>query len=194
MAFALGIQYLTGYCVAATRPDGDPEWPPHPARVFMAMAAAHFENPGDPEADSSELFRKSVEKERELLRWLESIGQQPSIYSSDADARPGSTCYVPVNDHPVGKKPGALQCVPGWMRSKQPRTFARVWPHDDRVFLVWNCHLPKEYDDALRRLCSKVTRIGHSSSLVQMWLADPAEVPEPNWLPDDERPLRRLRA
>jgi len=193
MAFALGIHYLTGYSVAATRPDGEPEWPPHPARVFMAMAAAHFEDPGEPLASGEEVFQHSCEQERAALQWLESLKKQPSIYAADADARPAATCFVPVNDHPVGKKPGALQSVPGWMRSKQPRTFPRVRPHDDRVFLVWGGDLPEEHRDAIDRLCSKVTRIGHSSSLVQMWLADPAEVPQPNWRPDDERPQRRLR-
>ncbi len=193
MAFALGIHYLTGYSVAATRPDGEPEWPPHPARVFMAMAAAHFEAPGDPLASSEAAFQRSCEQEREALQWFESLGEQPLICASDADARPALTCFVPVNDHPVGKKPGALQSVPGWRRSKQPRTFPRVRPHDDRVFFVWNCELPAEHRDALERLCAKVTRIGHSSSLVRMWLADPSEAPEPNWLPDDDRPLRSLR-
>ena len=40
--FALGIQYLNGWSMAAA--DGarkvQPEWPPHPDRVFMALAAA----------------------------------------------------------------------------------------------------------------------------------------------------------
>jgi len=193
MAFALGIHYLTGYSVAATRPDGDPEWPPHPARVFMAMAAAHFEDPGDSVASDEDVLQRSCEQERGALQWLESLREQPSIYASDADARYAVTSFVPVNDRPVGKKPGALQSVPGWMRTRQPRSFPRVRPHDDCVFLVWDADLPEEYRDAIDRLCSKVTRIGHSSSLVQMWLADAAEARQPNWCPDEERPLRRLR-
>jgi len=205
MGFALGIRYLTGYSVAATRPDGDPEWPPHPARVFMAMAAAHFENPGDPSVVSEQLFEQSVQREREVLQWLESLDQQPRIFASDKEERRTVTCYVPVNDKrdpfkitktKTGRKvslfPHLHSVSIGRLRNE--RTFPRVRPHDDRVFLVWDFDLSEEHRDALARLCSKVTRIGHSSSLVQMWLADPAEVPEPNWLPDDERPLRRLRA
>ena len=45
MMFSLGIRYLMGWAMAAV--DGarkeHAEWPPHPDRVFMAMAAAWFE-------------------------------------------------------------------------------------------------------------------------------------------------------
>jgi CRISPR-associated protein Csb2 len=193
MAFAIGIRYVTGYSVAATRPGGQPEWPPHPARVFMAMAAAHFEAPGDSSAASEDLFDDSVQKEREALHSLESLDEQPRVFASDAHARSAVTCYVPINDHPTGKKPGALQCVTGWMRTKQPRTFPRVRPHDDRVFLIWQCDLSEEHRSVLNRLCAKVTRIGHSSSLVQMWVAGADEAPAANWEPNNERPTCQLR-
>ena len=41
--FALGIDFITGVAVmtdAASREKA--EWPPHPARVFMALVAAHW--------------------------------------------------------------------------------------------------------------------------------------------------------
>jgi CRISPR-associated protein Csb2 len=59
--FALGIRYLNGFA-AASEPDARdrPEWPPHPARVFMALVAAHFETG----ADSSE---------RVALEWIETL-------------------------------------------------------------------------------------------------------------------------
>ena len=43
--FALGIDFITGVAVmtdAASREKV--EWPPHPARIFMALVAAHFES------------------------------------------------------------------------------------------------------------------------------------------------------
>ena len=58
----IGWEYLTGYCVAtdpASRQRA--EWPPHPGRVFMALAAAWFETGED--AD-----------EGNALRWLENLG------------------------------------------------------------------------------------------------------------------------
>src|SRR5688500_1173790 len=94
MMFALGIRYLTGYAVATDVSSREAaEWPPHPGRVFMAMAAAMFETGEDAE-------------ERSALEWLE---QQPAptMKCSDADRRAVVTCYVPVNDSgaPVkGKK------------------------------------------------------------------------------------------
>ena len=40
----IGWEYLTGYSVATDPSTRDrAEWPPHPARVFMALAAAWFE-------------------------------------------------------------------------------------------------------------------------------------------------------
>ena len=49
--FGLAIRYLNGWSMAAA--DGAkkerPEWPPHPDRVFMALAAAWFETGQDEE-------------------------------------------------------------------------------------------------------------------------------------------------
>ena len=46
----VGIRYLNGW-VMATHPTNREvaEWPPHPDRVFMALAAAHFETDGNSE-------------------------------------------------------------------------------------------------------------------------------------------------
>ena len=38
MSLALGIRFLSGYAIATYPASRErPEWPPHPARVFMAM-------------------------------------------------------------------------------------------------------------------------------------------------------------
>src|SRR5690625_5123010 len=74
LMLALGIRYLTGYAVATDPANRSrSEWPPHPGRVFMALAAAHFETGEDP-------------VEREALEWLES---QPAPYltAEEADER-----------------------------------------------------------------------------------------------------------
>jgi CRISPR-associated protein Csb2 len=45
---AVGIRYLTGWSMATDSADRQrAEWPPHPDRVFMALAAAHFETDGE---------------------------------------------------------------------------------------------------------------------------------------------------
>jgi len=180
--FALGIRYLNGF-VVASEPDlrDRPEWPPHPARVFMAMTAAHFVTGADP-------------GEREALLWLESL-PPPALRAPDAGPRAVVTHYVPVNDKPVAsERPTPLQAAPQLTRDRQPRTFARAWLAEDTVYLLWpDAIVEPRVAAALESLCSKVTRIGHSSSIVQMWVARPDEATEPTWVPDDERAELQLR-
>lgn len=83
---AIEVELLTGRYVATaynTRLEG--EWPPHPARLFSAMAATHFESESQPL------------EERALLQWLEAQGP-PSICASEASHREVTTVFVPVND------------------------------------------------------------------------------------------------
>jgi CRISPR-associated protein Csb2 len=182
---AFGIRYLNGFVAAGTSPDDlDAEWPPHPGRVFMALAAAYFQTGADPQ-------------EREALLWLQSLEKDgepasPCIVASDAMQRAVVTHYVPVNDKP-GPSKAILQSAP-LTRGRRPRTFARAWLTDDTVHMVWPDAEPDEaVRSALEALCAKVTRIGHSSSFVQMWIARTDEVGEPNWVPDENRAVIRLR-
>lgn len=193
--FALGIRYLNGF-VAAAEPDNleRAEWPPHPGRVFMALAAAHFCSGADP-------------VERAALLWLEGSERgeitAPQIAAPQASHRAVVGHFVPVNDRAIWKKdatnpdkkpPQPLQSCTGIMRERQPRVFARAWLDDDTVYLQWpDLDPPEAYRKALSNLCSKVTRIGHSSSLVQMWVAEAGELPEPTWVPDGERAIAHFR-
>src|SRR5579884_4487475 len=110
---ALGIRYLTGYAVATVDRERA-EWPPHPGRVFIAMAAAHFETGGDTD-------------ERRALEWLEAAAA-PSLRASGADERSVVRAYVPANDVHGG--------IVG--RPRQDRAFPRVRPHEDSAFLIWD--------------------------------------------------------
>lgn len=164
---AIGIRYLCGWAMATHPSDRNrAEWPPHPDRVFMALAAAHFETDQDP-------------KEREVLEWLESL-PNPNIVASEADYREIVTAYVPVNDTSMsrfkaGKTPSDDQVKSGLSllpenRSRQARTFPVAIPRDDTVFLIWPTVDPPSHVMApLIQLCQKVTYLGHSASLVQMW-------------------------
>lgn len=154
-----GIRYLTGSVVASDVADRSRvEWPPHPGRIFMALAAAHFQT-GDDSA------------ERMALEWLESLPSAPSIAASSCEARSVVTVFVPVNDK-AGPSNAPLQSVPTLTRMRQPRAFARGWLEDDTVWLSWPDVDSQAHLNALSALCDKVTRIGHSSSLVQMWASD----------------------
>ncbi len=182
---AFGIRYLNGFA-AASEPDAHDraEWPPHPGRVFMALAATHFQTGADP-------------GEREALTWLEGLNRAPTIRADEHSQRALVTHFVPVNDKAGdrSKPPTAtIQSAPQLARDRQPRTFARAFLESDTVYLAWpDVEAAEAIRNALEALCAKVTRIGHSSSLVQMWLATPDEVGEPNWLPDDDRAELYLR-
>ncbi len=173
----IGIRYLTGY-VTASDPSSRShvEWPPHPARIFMAMVAASFEN----------------DESRDSLEWLQQQ-KPPLIYASGCNSRNFVTTYVPVNDKSGGR--GVIQSAQGLSRTKQPRSFAKAWLINDMVFLHWPELQTAEHREELKRICSKVTRIGHSTSLVNLWLADdvPGELRNDCWIPCDAEADTYLR-
>lgn len=175
----VGIRYLTGCAVASDVSDRRRvEWPPHPGRVFMALVAAHFQTGAEP-------------AERAAIEWLESQ-PAPQIHAPGHVERPVVTHYVPVNDK-AGPATAPIQSATGLTRTRQPRSFARAWLQDDTVYFVWPDGPVEPHFTALDQLCSKVTRIGHSSSLVQMWAWNtPPERPA-NWLPDENRATVQLR-
>lgn len=173
----IGVQYLTGYAVATDAGNRNrAEWPPHPGRVFMALAAAYFET--QPEAiDSSAVA--IWDAEGEALRWLEQQGA-PHIQAPDADRRDVVDVYVPPND--MG--PSKITCVPMFRSNRQPRTFPKVRPIADTLHLYWpNATNVETHQDALSRLCRKVIRIGHSSSLARMWVAEVTSQIKANFIP-----------
>jgi CRISPR-associated protein Csb2 len=177
----LGIRYLNGFVTASHGRHEAVEWPPHPARVFMALAATHFETGHDP-------------AERAALKGLESFPDTPEVYAPEAQTRAVVTQYVPVNDT-AGPAKAQIQSLP-LTRDRKARVFARAWLKSDSAFLTWpKANPPPAERSALAGLCGKVTRIGHSSSLVQVWLTDspPAAYGLVRWAPDEDTPDTMLR-
>ena len=136
---ALSVRYLMGWAMATDPTDRSrPEWPPHPDRVFMALAAAYFEG-GRPRA------------EREALTWLERQ-HPPSLWASAHAERSPATAFVPVNDSALPRtRPGqalspdaarrALEVVPEH-RPRQPRPFPVAVPRDPTMHLIWDADPP----------------------------------------------------
>ncbi len=164
-----------------------PEWPPHPDRVFMALAASYFETDGD-------------ERERTALGWLESQ-DPPGILASGYSERDTQTAFVPVNDStPPKVRPGrpptpeqtesGVQLLPE-RRGRQPRQFPVAVPHNPTVYLAWDSEPPQEVREGLESLCSKMIRVGHSASMVQAWVEDQPLVP--NLVPTEGVPMASLR-
>ncbi len=176
--FALCLRYLNGWSMAAA--DGTrkerAEWPPHPDRVFMAVAAAWFET----EEDTDEYA-----EEGDALRWLQAL-PPPAIAASCHNSRTLVTSYVPVNDDKLG-----LALVPEH-RLRKPRGFPVAIPHDPVVRLIWRDEVLNSHHAPLERLAAKVTHVGHSASFVQAWVDQECDT-GPNWVPTGGTPQRWLR-
>jgi CRISPR-associated protein Csb2 len=169
----IGWEYLTGYAVATDPASRDrAEWPPHPGRVFMALAAAHFETGNDP-------------AEAGALQLVEQLGE-PLLFlppEEQVHERSNVTVYVPVNDK-AGPAAATMQSVPAVTRSKQPRTYPRRWVGSQHCHMHWpDAELMPSQLVTLDALCAKVTRIGHSSSLVRMWATSEAPTEGARWEP-----------
>ena len=173
---AIAWEYLTGYCVAShTNRRERAEWPPHPARVYMAMAAAWFES--EPTVQDVRV-QDEYKAEGAALRWLESLGD-PEIslpFVEPEFERETVDVFVPINDS-AGPSASILQSASTLTRDKQPRSFPRLYVGNDPCVLRWrNVTNYETHKLALSRLCEKVTRIGHSTSLVMMWITSEDEI------------------
>ena len=194
--FALGVELLMGRAVISRWDNREePEWPPHPDRVFMALVAAWGESGEHPEHLSA-------------LEWLETL-DPPALAVPDAvSERPKLTSFVPVNDDGSEKpiefdtKTGAVtkrHAVMGSYpigRNRQPRSFPTAVPTSARHFLIWDkVELPTNVRGALEALCGLVTYLGHSATPVRVWVAD--AVPEDSALvrlePASGRATHQLR-
>ena len=225
----LGIEvnFLTGRYVATFHNDRrQPEWPPHPARLFSALVAVWSEDGCDPD-------------ERAALEWLEALAP-PAIAVSDAVPRKVVSHFVPVNDASVVSRTwqerkadrlqklteqlhhelvssggevtrkvtrieqklakerevesqvsragntnplSAAQMLPD-RRGRQERFFPSVTPDEARVTYLWNGMPPDGMVKTLDQLLARVTRLGHSSSLVSCRVT--SEPPAPTRVPSDD--------
>jgi CRISPR-associated protein Csb2 len=169
---ALEVEFLTGVSVAA-RPNRreEAEWPPHPDRLFQALLAAWGRN------------EPPLEDERRALEWLEALDMETLQVSAPlAHARQVGAVYVPPNDARTTGKVGnkapkglraAAQVVPELRTNRQPRAFPAMLPAAEPpvVRYVWSqAKGLDQYRDALERLVSEVTYLGHSHSLVRVAL------------------------
>lgn len=158
---AFEVEYLLGRVYAGDfRDRAEPEWPPHPARLFSALAAAYFEGGKN-------------DRERVALEWLERQGP-PAIRAGSAGNPARVTAFVPTNYPGDG---------PPILRGKQPRVFAAQSPSDATVHFLWlQANPEREIRKALDDLASRTGYLGKACSLVRMCVVDSA--PEPSLLPD----------
>ena len=180
--FALGIELLMRRAIISRWDNREePEWPPHPDRVFMTLVAAW----GEAGEDTAQ---------REALEWLERLGPPSLSVPLEVSERTKFTSYVPVNDDssPSGKKGpfGAMGSIPVG-RNRQPRFFPSVVPESPTFSLIWDLDVPDNLRESLAAVCRLVTYVGHSATPVRVWIQD--EPPKANLVPDDNRSEFRMR-
>ncbi len=135
---------------------GDPEAELRDARATRARLA-ESERTDEGKAKLRKA-RKAVEKsQRKLSEFLESQQAAPTSPSKE-DLKRG-TGLLPDR------------------RNRQERTFPVVVPGRASFAFVWAYSDPAEHTEALRRLSDRVTRLGHSSSLVRCVLVERAVAP-----------------
>ncbi len=168
---AIEVTLLTGRYIATAHHDRrGHEWPPHPARLFSALVGTWAD------ADTPD------ETERRALEWLESL-KPPAIGASGPDdvaVRRAVSHFVPVNDARLRSGKGAVESALALLpegRIKQERQFPSVTPDCPCVTFAWDESADPDVATALDALLSRVTRLGHSSSLVSCRLVDSALEP-----------------
>lgn len=155
MPLTLSLQFPAGRYVAASWGNRDEvEWPPHPARLCLALI---------------DVLHKSgnADQNREALRWL--FGQPPpaivipAFHLADEQLLDG--IFVPQN--PSAYKPRA--------QTLKQRSFPAVFLDSDMptVFFHWaDSDISTDLREPLTSLVSSLPRLGHSSSLVMASVSD----------------------
>ena len=162
--FALAWQYLTGRAVATDVADRQKaEWPPHPDRVLQALVAAWGAAGGDAVV-------------ADALRWLMAAGEPEIAVPFDVVRPEPVKTYVPVNDvAKAGSGYDYREDPAGLLPSNRPRKeryFPAVIVGETCCALSWSAAPSPDHAAALKTLAEQVTHIGHSSSLVRMWVTD----------------------
>jgi len=150
--FALRVTYLMGRVYSAVFDDGDakaePEWPPHPSRLFSALTAAWGDSGGEDEL-------------RSALEWLEQQGA-PRILAGEHTPRKLVQAFVPVNDS---------ETLPD-SRPRKGRVFPSATLMDSDLYFVWDAVPPPKVLTGLDQILQRTSSLGHSSSLVSVEIAD----------------------
>ena len=175
--FVLEVEYLLGRAIAARHDDRRTvEWPPHPVRLFAALAAAFHES------DLAEKSHPQHETAEGALYWLERQ-DAPSLAADPPDAGPWGRDvwmqFVPRNDtndqlNNEGKRhPSITRDIPLGRARADQRWFPGFAPTDPVVRFVWpEADLSGDLRQGLSALAQRVTYVGHSMSPVRVALTE----------------------
>jgi len=163
--FAIEVEYLLGRAFASDfRDQEEPEWPPHPDRLFSALIAAHHDTFG-------------TDIEREALSWFQRL-DPPQVSAGEAGKGNTVVTFVPTN------YAGPSGSTHPEQRGKQPRVFPKQGPASPVVHFIWPSAEPNEsIRTALSGLAARVASLGRACSLVRMCLSDTPL--DPSLAPDE---------
>jgi CRISPR-associated protein Csb2 len=160
---AIRCQFLNGtYQAAVPGNIGEPEWPPHPARLHAALVAAGWALGGDTFPDDA----------RAALEWLERLREPALEYPSGVSHRTAPGVYVPRNltSAEVRDVLSAMHAGrdPGRQSGRVMRSFPTSIPGDEPVWFLWETDESDEsrHRGALERLAREVQYLGSSRSPV----------------------------
>lgn len=156
-----------------------PEWPPHPQRLFSAMVAANGELDLGASGEAA-------------LKWLERLPPPQIRADLNPAVRSSVGCFVPVNDEAVRvHKGGADFRHVANRRNRQERFFPAVTPADPVVTFQWPAAPQfKAHRRALGHIVENLTYLGHSASPVRACLRSEAVEPTLSPASDGDYVLR----
>lgn len=130
--------------------------------------------------------KQALTKPKEQLAALKKALTKATKQCDNADRRLAAAIAAPqvVDVSPSAKAlDSAVALMPG-RRTRQVRTFPVVLPETPTFAFLWPAADPSTHRVALEQLCTRVTRLGHSSSLVRCTVVDRDITP--TLVPSDE--------
>lgn len=219
---AIEVNFLTERFVATAHHDRRAaEWPPHPARLFSALVAAWADDdaPSPDERQALEWLEAqdppSIAATEAVTRkvltnfvpvndtavigtsWYDRKASEVGRLMKLAERLDGKLAKArdvsdQVNNAGKTNPDEAMKLLPDH-RGKQAREFPSVTPDEPRVTYIWAAPATPETAEVLDGLLGRVTRLGHSSSLVSCRLTpDPPDPTcEPGPMGEALRSVRR---
>ncbi len=148
--------------------------------------ASHFVPVNDTAIISRSWQERRAESISELIDQINdeferSGGEVTKKVSSLRDKLAKAREVTSQTDDPGNTPPGTAIALFPDHRGKQERFFPSVTPDEPRATYIWENSPPPPARESLDRLLQRVTRLGHSSSLVSCRVV--AGAPSPNWTP-----------
>ena len=152
------IEYINHVSYASTPENSQKsEWPPHPDRLFSALI-------------SSWSIQKNKNEEK-ALKWLETQSP-PDIVFPEAHHRDDVSRFVPVSgrnekDMKYFNNGSIFEIIKSINRKERFFPAVILPDNNPKVHMIWKEEPPKNIFDMLVNITSRVSRIGHSASLVR---------------------------